>query len=212
MAGIPPDENDSQNISQENQAERRVYFRLKDTITLEYELLGNVCLETDPYSSELSVPPHLKLVSELQKLEKDSNALLQPIMEHNRHVGNYLRVLNRRIDCLSRFIATDRFSKSPHPTHEVNLSEGGVAFEADEELTLNSFLHVKIVLFPSLTNLAAIGKVTYCEQHGSTAGTAVFRVGMEFEHITDPDRQQLAKHIIQEQLRLRREQQYLSPK
>jgi hypothetical protein len=196
----------------ENNADRRGYFRLQDKITLEYEKLGEYCTETDPYSIHLGVSPHLKLLSELHKIENESSHLLHTITEHNRAVGHYLKALNKRIDHISKFIATDQFTLPPHPTHDVSLSEGGVAFETEEDVKLGEMLHVKLVLFPSLTNIAAIGRATYCQQQGSTPGGQHYRIGIEFEHITDSDRQQLAKHIVQEQSRLRRTQQNLSPK
>lgn len=205
--------NDSENSKEkENQTDRRGYYRLKDRITLDYEKLAKDCHETDPYSSELSVAPHLKLLSELQKLENESNHLLHPIMEHNRQVGQYLKSLSKRVSYISNFITTTSYGTPPHPTHDVSLSEGGVAFDADENLELDLLIHVKLVLFPSLTHIAAIGKVTYSEQHSAIAGKAAFRIGIEFEHITDADRQQIAKRIIQEQSRLRRKRQTLSPK
>ncbi|MBV1882649.1 MAG: PilZ domain-containing protein [Pseudomonadales bacterium] len=206
---------DSDSEKPKNTAEmtdRRGYFRLQDRVTLDYEKFAEGCNEIDPYSNEFSVSPQLKLLNELHKLESDSRHLLHPIMEQNRQVGQYLKSMSKRISYISNFITTASNGTPPHPTHDISLSEGGVAFDAEENLSLGQLIHLKLVLFPSLTHIAAIGKVSYSKQHSSVAGIATFRIGIEFEHITDPDRGQIAKHIMQEQSRMRRKQQTLSSK
>ena len=192
--------------------DRRGYFRLQDRVTLNYEKLAEGSNEIDPYSNDFSISPQLKLLNELHKLESDSSHLLNPIIEQNRQVGQYLKSMSKRISYISNFITTANNGTPPNPTHDISLSEGGVAFDADENLSLGQLIHLKLVLFPSLTHIAAIGKVSYGKQHSSAGGNSTFRIGIAFEHITDPDRGQIAKHIMQEQSRIRRKQQSLSSK
>lgn len=196
-----------------NQEERRGYFRLEDKVTLEYEVLDAHNPVTDPYSPTLRVSPLLKMTSELHSLEMDAHHLLKPLRDGNRALGQYLENINKRIDCLAKYIVAESSRGNQKPTHDVSISEGGVSFETSCSIEEGSRVHLKIGLFPSMHGISAIAKCTYCSERGpQTRHKTNFRVGMEFTHILESDRQVLAKHIIQEQSRQRREKITTSPK
>lgn len=191
---------------QDDGTDRRSYFRLNDHITLEFESLGSDCTETDPYAPHLQVSPYLKMISELHRIESETQHLLKPIADQHRQLGSYLKSVNKRIDCLAKYLVASSDEQPPKPTHEVSLSEGGVAFETPLSVPLGHFVHMKMVLFPNLVGLAAIGKVTYCQPHGPQNGDRKnYRIGVEFSSILESDQQIIAKHIIQEQSRAIRE-------
>ena len=168
--------------------------------------MGENAEEQDPYAPHLQVSPYLKMISELHRIETESHHLLKPLADQNRHLGQYLRSLNKRIDCLAKYMVASNNDTPPKPTHDVSLSEGGVAFETSQPVPINHYVHIKLVLFPSLVGLAAIGKVTYCQPHGPQPGDRKnFRLGVEFSSLLESDQQLIAKHIMHEQSRAIRE-------
>jgi hypothetical protein len=177
--------------------DRREYYRIEDTIALEFTLLsGHEALA----SEELRDPsPLFNLLSELHLSDFESQHLLRNIAERDRSLASYLKVINKRIDLLGQAVAQNLLRDIGLP-REVSLSEGGVSFNNPQPVALGSHLAMKIVLMPAAFGLLLRAHVIHCLERPD----GQYEIGTEFEALTDTQRQLLARHILQKQALARR--------
>ncbi|MFC3606493.1 PilZ domain-containing protein [Stutzerimonas tarimensis] len=170
--------------------ERREYYRIDDRIAL--EIL--------PADSPAAAPsPLFALLAELHQLEAEAQPLLRQLGDRNRTLANYLKLQNRRIDLLGQALAQELLHDvgTPQP---VILSEGGLRFDHGQALEPGRGLVLKMVLLPQALGLQIKARVLYCNARDD----GQFDIGTEFEELSDPQRQLLARHILQKQALERR--------
>jgi hypothetical protein len=142
--------------------------------------------------------PLFNLLSELHLSEFESQHLLRQISERDRTTAAFLKSQNKRIDLLSQVVALTVFGQIGEP-RPVIISEGGIDFQHANPIAAGTRLSVKLVLMPQALGLLLRARVTHCDRKGDG-----YDVGTEFEHITDAQRQLLARHILQKQAQERR--------
>lgn len=190
----------------QDEDDRREYYRIDDTIALEFTpLSGADALASDELHDS---SPLFNLLSELHLMDFESQHLLRHISERDRTLANYLKVVNKRIDLLGQAVALSLMRDIGSPK-QVTLSEGGVSFNSPHGIAVDSHLAIKIVLMPQALGLLLRAKVIHCRPLADEQ----FEIGTEFEALTDAQRQLLARHILQKQAlerRQAREQPYPS--
>lgn len=164
--------------------ERRRYYRIDDW----------VALEILPESQGPSSGPMLEILNEFNQLEFDSQPLLRQIAENDRGLANFLRMQSRRLDLLARILVQDMVKQIGQP-RRVNLSEAGIRFPNTEPLPPNSRATVRLLLLPNPVELILHISILRCHQQD----TGRYEIAANFEGITDLQRQQLARHILQKQ-------------
>lgn len=184
------------------ETDRRELYRLKDSIQLRIAPIPDGVISKNPYAEIFDVPPQLALVSELHHIETEANNALKHVGDTNRHLSTYLRATNKKIDVLASYVIRTVGAQVGN-TVNVIISEGGVTFWSDHSYTLGAQLHLSMLLFPSLTGLAAIAKVSNCKEDEG----GKFLVGVQFETMLENDRQQLSRHIMHKQSLMIRERQ-----
>ncbi|MGO4310063.1 PilZ domain-containing protein [Pseudomonas sp. KB_15] len=180
-----------------DEEDRREYYRIEDTIALEIRPLT----ATEATGQEVlqDASPLFNLLSELHLSEFESQHLLRQISERDRTTAAFLKSQNKRIDLLSQVVALTVLGQigAPQP---VILSEGGIDFQHPSPIAAGAHLSVKLVLMPQALGLLLRARVTHCDRKGDG-----YDVGTEFEHLTDAQRQLLARHILQKQAQERRQ-------
>ncbi|MDP2243650.1 PilZ domain-containing protein [Pseudomonas sp.] len=185
-------------MSIQDEDDRREYYRIDDTIALEFTpLSGTEALASDELRDS---SPLFNLLSELHLLDFESQHLLRHISERDRSLANYLKVINKRIDLLGQAVAQSLLRDIGTP-RRVCLSEGGVSFSSSQNLAIDTHLAIKIVLMPQALGLLLRAKVIHCQ----ALADQQFEIGTEFEALTDAQRQLLARHILQRQALERRQ-------
>jgi hypothetical protein len=185
-------------MSIQDEDDRREYYRIDDTIALEFTpLSGAEALASDELHDN---SPLFNLLSELHLLDFESQHLLRHISERDRTLANYLKVINKRIDLLGQAVAQSLLRDIGTP-RRVCLSEGGVSFNSSQSLVIGTHLAIKIVLMPQALGLLLRAKVIHCQ----ALDEQQFEIGTEFEALTDAQRQLLARHIFQRQALERRQ-------
>jgi len=167
--------------------DRREYYRIDDTIALEFSLLSGA----EAHASDALHDP-----SPLFNLLSD----LRHITERDRTLANYLKVINKRVDLLGQAVAQSLLRDIGAP-RQVSLSEGGISFNNAQAVAPGSHLAIKMVLMPQALGLLLRGQVVHCSQRAD----GQFEIGTEFEALTDAQRQLLARHILQKQALERRQ-------
>ncbi|MNV41433.1 PilZ domain protein [compost metagenome] len=179
-----------------DEEDRREYYRIEDTIALEIRPLS--ASEAAGQEVLQDASPLFNLLSELHLSEFESQHLLRQISERDRNLAAFLKSQNKRIDLLSQVIAITVLGQIGEP-QPVIISEGGIDFQHPSPIAAGAHLSVKLVLMPQALGLLLRARVTHCDRKGDG-----YDVGTEFEHLTDAQRQLLARHILQKQAQVRR--------
>lgn len=170
--------------------DKRDFYRIEDLLALDYRVIGGPDLADAQFGS-----PQFHMLSELQVLEQESQHLLRQIGERDRSLASYLKIVNKRIELIARTLVSQA---ADTPTHKllVTLSEGGMSFAATEPLAPETWLALRLVLMPSPLGLVIPARVLRCDPAESTGN---WTIGVSFEALSDPERQLLARHILQKQ-------------
>ncbi|WP_347907656.1 PilZ domain-containing protein [Pseudomonas grandcourensis] len=179
-----------------DEEDRREYYRIEDTIALEIRPLS--ASEAAGHEVLQDASPLFNLLSELHLSEFESQHLLRQISERDRTTAAFLKSQNKRIDLLSQVVALTVLGQIGEP-QSVIISEGGIDFQHPSPLAVGARLSVKLALMPQALGLLLRARVTHCDRKGEG-----YDVGTEFEHLTDAQRQLLARHILQKQAQERR--------
>lgn len=180
-----------------DEEDRREYYRIEDTIALEIRPLS--ALEAAGQEVLQDASPLFNVLSELHLSEFESQHLLRQISERDRTLSAFLKSQNKRIDLLSQVIALTVLGQIGEP-QPVIISEGGIEFQHPTPIAAGARLSVKLVLMPQALGLLLRARITHCDRKGDG-----YDVGTEFEHLTDAQRQLLARHILQKQAQDRRQ-------
>lgn len=185
-------------MSYQDADDRREYYRIEDSIALDFSLLsGPEAQATDALHDS---SPLFNLLSDLHLMDFESQHLLRHISERDRTLANYLKVVNKRIDLLGQAVAQSLLRDIGAP-RQVSLSEGGLSFNHVQAISSGSHLALKMVLMPQALGLLLRAKVVHCQKRDD----GQFEIGTEFEALTDAQRQLLARHILQKQALERRQ-------
>ncbi|WP_043310056.1 PilZ domain-containing protein [Pseudomonas sp. ML96] len=190
-------------MSNQDVDDRREYYRIEDTIALDFSLLsGAEAHASDPLHDN---SPLFNLLSDLHLMDFESQHLLRHISERDRTLANYLKVMNKRIDLLGQAVAQSLLRDIGAP-RRVSISEGGISFSNAKPVPVGSHLAIKMVLMPQALGLLLRAQVVHCQPRDNEQ----FEIGTEFEALTDAQRQLVARHILQKQAlerRIAKEQQ-----
>ncbi|MNM88329.1 PilZ domain protein [compost metagenome] len=177
--------------------DRREYYRIEDTLALEFRpLQDSEILSGDVLHDDSAL---FNLLSELHLMDFESQHLLRHINERDRHLASYLKLLNRRIDLIGQAL-TQNLLREIGPERKVTLSEDGIDFHDAQALVVDQLLAMKLVLLPQGLGLLLRARVLHCQP----AADGGYEIGAEFEAPSDAQRQLLARHILQRQAQERR--------
>lgn len=178
--------------------DRREYYRIEDTIALEFTPLSGAAAQSGEALHDAS--PLFNLLSDLHLMDFESQHLLRHIGERDRTLASYLKVINKRIDLLGQAVAQSLLQGIGAP-RQVSLSEGGISFGHTQAVAPGSHLAIRMVLMPQALGLLLRAKVVHCDARNDGR----YEIGAEFEALTDAQRQLLARHILQKQALERRQ-------
>lgn len=182
-------------------ANRRQYFRIQDDVAVEIAPLE----PSQGHSGKLELGPAFGLISEFQLLDLESKHLLRALADKDKVLSQYLKVLNQKVDALSRVIALQNLVVATDSIQRVNLSEGGLALQHPHAMKRGDRLDIKLILLPSYSGLVLKGRVLSCEAEKPACGAGkpdTYRIHIEFTDISDAHQQLIARHIMRKQKEL----------
>lgn len=130
----------------------------------------------------------------LREVSLQSGHILANIRKHHPDIGNYLSLLDKKIDILSQLSATIALGGEVKPTHRVRLSAKGMEFNSDEPVEVSSPLRLKVVLFPSHLCLHLQSTVSSCKR-----GEDGYRISVKFEGLGETEQEALIRHLLEKQ-------------
>ncbi|MEW6647989.1 MAG: PilZ domain-containing protein [Pseudomonadota bacterium] len=176
--------------------ERRRFFRIDDEVYLEYRLLPE-----EDYQQRLQQPAGSRqdtsaLALQLHGLTSQSSSILAQIRKRDPEVGQYLAIIDRKVELLSRALLGSQLGHISGPNHKVNLSGNGIAFFSAEPLDGDSKLELRLMLFPGHTVVNTLGRVVHCNAVPGGAPQP-YRIGVEFTHLAEMARDALVRHTLE---------------
>jgi PilZ domain len=185
-------------------SERRSYFRIDETIALEFKPVDEITATRSQPEAVFGNASSLKLYSELKKIDADNAQYLFQIKEVSRPLAEYLHNLNRKLDLLSQELMTEQKPKPLSKTlRQVNLSEGGVAFGSAEALKPGDFIAMRLVFLPNNTGLVIFAKIIRCEPTNS----GEFQIGAKFLSASEHQQHLIGQQIMRAQMAEKRRAQ-----
>ncbi|SDS36968.1 PilZ domain-containing protein [Halopseudomonas xinjiangensis] len=175
----------------DNPDDKRDFFRIQETLFLDYRIVPSP--EADAGFGERS--PLFGLLSDLHRLDYESQHLLRQIAERDRGLAHYLKIINKRIDLIGKAVSLQVADEPGHPT-DVTLSEGGMSFSCDEALNQGDWLSLRLVLQPTPLGLVLPAQVIRCDR---LPDSPRWIIAVSFDALDDQQRQLLARHILQKQ-------------
>jgi hypothetical protein len=97
-------------------SERRSYFRIDESIALEFKLIDELTASKTQPEALFSNANSLKLYSELKKIDADNAQFLFQVKELSRPLAEYLHNLNRKIELLGQELMADQKPSAPSKT------------------------------------------------------------------------------------------------
>ncbi len=149
----------------------------------------------------LNGDPGYSLIRELQIIDQDHSKFLRALAEENHNLEAYLKGINKKIEVLAAKLMESEESVSEQEKKSITLSEGGLSFHSATPHAHDSYMAVRLTLLPSHIALMLFCRVINCSAAGDD-----YAIALSFVHLKDSDRQIIAKHIMQQQLAQRRQQ------
>lgn len=168
-------------------ANRRQYFRIEDKASIEIAALP----DNHTAAEFFDLNPEFGLISEFQLLDVESKHLLRSITDKDKNLGQFLRVLNKKVDSLSRIIASSHQITPNESIQDINLSEGGIAIHSMDSYKPGQKLAIKLILFPSYSGLLLEGEVLSYNKENSP-----YELNIMFSDISEAHQQLIARHIM----------------
>lgn len=185
--------------------ERRRFFRINDTIGVNYRILkeSELNLQSDTDGNPVST------LGLLGSYDSQIQASLEHLNVKDPLMGGLLDVFNRKLNLIINQLQLESnlSERLAHKVQEVNISACGMAFTVDEKMDIGQKLGFDLILYPSDIHIFAQGDVIACEQADDSGQ---YYIRTSFQQMSQGDQELLIQHIVRRQgaiLRLIREQQ-----
>ena len=176
---------------------RRKHFRVDDVLYLQYELitddeaekLGEQLLYVKPDNAQQDQ-------DQLRVLQTTFVHLNAQINYHDRDIARALRILNDKINIISRTLQKQSYDEDVSKEVAVNLSGGGIAFMTNELMPTQQAVHLQLELRSSGTILHTVATVLSCNKSHRGDKENPYYLRLIYTHMNKHDRDLLIKHIL----------------
>ncbi len=176
--------------------ERRQFYRIDDYVRLTVRPVeGEEGLEDLVARIEGEREDRFTLAATFLAQSREMNLMLRNAGRQPDSLVRYLRTLDDKLNTLARLLMEDRCQDEPG--YAVNLSAGGMSFASTQAMDPDQIVEVRMVLLPEEVGILAAGRVVEC--HRQEGEGPPFRVGLEYAHIREADRDLLVKHVLDQQ-------------
>lgn len=176
---------------QNDSNDRRVMSRIDAALRINYQVISEEAAMNDPYDSNFVLPRYFLLLAELDQFDHALDFELEQLTEKDQQISRILSLFNQKLNLITGTLY-DAIVQSllPSPTN-VNISESGLSFYADQAIADNSFIHITLSHPENYFHIAVIAQVVYC--HDEDNGKK--RIGAYFTSLLPQDRTKLAAAI-----------------
>jgi c-di-GMP-binding flagellar brake protein YcgR len=181
-----------------NTNNRRRHFRIDEVVELNYKVID---VKEAAVSSHITdnVLSASSLAAALEAVSKESARLLRRLERSQPETGQYLKLLEDKIDLLAQAVLMQAGRSVNKNTSEINLSASGLAFQSDEMLAAGAFLELKMLFVSFRVLIVTCGKVVDCKKNQSGDSRFPYRVSVDFVNMKEQDRELLIRHLVRRQ-------------
>lgn len=181
--------------------ERRRFYRVDDRVALRYVRLSDKAA----LSAELA---DISLKTRQVDLDLALDQALAKLAETAPETREVIDLLNRKLDLVLEALGEEieGLETGSLVTRDINLSVGGLSFKAEEEVVDTESLLVDLLFYPERRTVRALARVV-----GVVPEEGEFRIHLDFDRITDADRELLMSHIMRLQSSRLREREGGAP-
>jgi hypothetical protein len=181
--------------------ERREYFRIADEIALDYCLLTQQEMEQLQEKIQSDLPDRFTAASSFAATSRRMAHVLHKAQNESPEMARCLQLLDQKLNNLAQLFLADEFDIANQPQQQVNISAGGLAFRARNDIPTGSLLELRMVLFPSLVGILAGGRVVHNERVQDGNLRLPWHVAVNYECMRESDRELLVRHIMSKETR-----------
>lgn len=185
---------------QQSGADRREFFRINDTLVVEYSVVNQDRMNEVVNNIERA-DDHIDHQDrhQLRSLQNNLNHLLDNINQSNRDIARALRLLDDKINLLVQKMNRQNKPVKPEQLTHANLSGGGIAFMVSEPVKNRESVELYLQLLPSSTEINALARVVSCDKVKTADPEHPYHLRLAFTHMDDQDRNLLVKHTLNRQ-------------
>jgi PilZ domain-containing protein len=185
-------------MKNQQQQERRRFFRIEDTINLFYKIVDEKTVQALSHISD-DVLSNCSLAAALDVLAQEGRIISARLEKNEPEMFEYLKVMDTKINLIAQAVMMQDTQFTEHDSRDVNISASGIAFAADEALQKDQLLEIKIMLTSCMAVIVAYARVIYCCQNVK-GGPYSYVIGVDFVNMKDDDRELLIKHVVKRQM------------
>lgn len=186
--------------------DRREYFRINDEVVLDYRLVDESDLEALRENIESPVPDRFTTASSFAASSRQIAYAFHSVQNQSPEVARCLQALDNKLNTLAQLFVAEEIRLKEHPTREVNLSAGGLAYRAQHQVNPGDFLETRLVLIPSLMGILMVSRVVHCERINDGNLQFPWQIAVTYEIIRESDRELLVRHVMTKETELLRSQ------
>lgn len=173
------------------ETDRRKFFRIKDNVEISIEKLALNEKLSDIKINQTS----FILSSAISALDIESQTLFNKVKRNTPDIANYLEIINKKIDLISSYILDTSPQNSNQVCTEIDLSASGISVETNDTFFEQDLVMIKFLLLPEKKGIICTGRVIRIKQRNNSNTLSI-----NFEEITESDREIIIKHTISKQL------------
>jgi len=180
-----------------NEDERRDFFRIDDDVYIDFEIITEDEYKLAPSTLESLNDNSFSLSANFATLNNNINPVLNNIKQSHPEIGEFLDMINGKIDSLSQHILQENSNYDKNKIINANLSASGIQFKSPQTLKPQQAIKLELILLPEKIGVLAFGRVVDTKK-GLTS--------IVFEFLRPEDQELMIKHNLNKQMTELREQ------
>jgi len=186
--------------------ERREYFRIDDEVALDYRLISPGEAELLREKIKSRVVDRFTVASSFTATSRQMTHVIHKVQNQSPELARCLQAIDQKLNMIAQLFVSEEINLREQPTHEVNLSAGGIAFRAQHDIRVGGLLELRMVLLPSLVGILTISRVIQCERLDDGNLKLPWQISVVYEHLRETDRELLVRHIMSKETQQLRSQ------
>lgn len=170
--------------------ERRRFYRVDDRVALRFMRLR----DNNAVSAEIA---QLSLDTRIEDVDAALVQAISALAVQSPEGGRVAELLNSKLALvLESQTSSSGNREATLVTRDINLSAGGLAFSTEQAVEVGDSLLLDLLFYPESRTIRALAKVVAAELQNDG-----YRLRLDFERLTDNDREVLTGHIMRLQSR-----------
>jgi hypothetical protein len=178
-------------------SDKRQFFRIQQDVIFRFKAVSTDSIHQMHAEQHFDPSSSYGLFAQFQQLDIESNLIMQNIRRDNADVSQYLDILNKKINLLSKqMLAKEIISEDSQDTGRIDLSQGGIAFTSKGPLGIESWIAIKLVFLPTYTAIVNYAQIT----RNQKLDDGSYLIGARFHQLSDEEERIIAKQVIDTQI------------